>query len=183
MKNPTTPAGEPLEIERKFLIRRPAENLLLQHSTGWLDMEQIYLARREKGESRRIRQSCSNDGETRYHYNEKVRLSSIKRIEREWELSEAEYKALAREADPDCAIIRKRRWLIPAGELTLEVDVFPFWRHQAFCEAELTHEAQPVELPGWMELLREVTDEDGYTNHALARCLPPEDEAAFINKK
>ena len=178
MINPTGPAGEPLEIERKFLIRRPEEELLRQHSCGWLDMEQIYLARRQKGESRRIRKS-SGDGATRYYYNEKIRLSSLKRIEREWEISDVAYEALKKEADPDCAVIRKRRWLIPAGELTLELDVFPFWAHQAFCEAELTAEDQPVELPGWMELLREVTDEEGYTNHALARCIPPEDEAAL----
>ena len=54
--------------------------------------------------------------------------------------------------------------------------MFPFWQRQAFCEAELSHEEQTVELPAWMELLREVTDEDGYTNHAMARQLPPEDE-------
>lgn len=178
MKHPTSPAGEPLEIERKFLIRLPAEELLRQHSTGWLDMEQIYLLRRQKGESRRIRRSC-RDGLTRYHYNEKIRISGIKRIEREWEISREEYEALEREVDPDCAVIRKRRWLIPAGELTLEVDVFPFWTRQAFCEAELLREDQPVTLPGWMEVLREVTDEDGYTNHALARQIPPEDAAAL----
>ena len=174
MNHPTSPAGEPLEIERKFLIRRPEEALLRQHSTGWLDMEQIYLLRRQKGESRRIRQS-SRDGLTRYHYNEKVRISGIKRIEREREISRAEYEALAQEADPDCSVIRKRRWFIPAGELVLEVDIFPFWSRQAFCEAELLREDQVVELPEWMDVLREVTDEDGYTNHALARQLPPEE--------
>ena len=178
MNQAMTPAGEPLEIERKFLIRRPDRALLERHSTGCLVMEQIYLTRRQKGESRRIRQS-TREGQTLYYYNEKVRLSSIKRIEREWEISRAEYEALQREADPDCAVIRKERWLIPAGALTLEVDVFPFWAHQAFCEAELTEENQPVELPAWMELLREVTDEDGYTNPALARHIPAEDEAAL----
>ena len=181
MVHPTGPAGEPLEIERKFLIRRPEETLLARHSSGWLDMEQMYLVRRQKGESRRIRRS-TNGEETRYYYNEKIRLSAIKRIEREREISQTEYETLRQEADPDCAVICKRRWFVPQGELTLEVDVFPFWAHQAFCEAELTAEDQPVELPGWMELLREVTDEDGYTNHALARCIPPEDEAAVRKK-
>ena len=145
MKHPTGPNGEPLEIERKFLIRRPAEEQLQRYSSGCLALEQIYLTRREKGESRRIRKSSCN-GETRYYYNEKIRLSSMKRSEHEWELSEAEYTALQREADPDCTVIRKTRWLVPAGELTLEVDVFPFWQRQAFCEAELGDESQPVEL-------------------------------------
>ena len=181
MIHPTGPAGEPLEIERKFLIRRPERELLVRHSVGCLDMEQIYLTRRQKGESRRIRRSTQK-GETHYHYNEKIRLSSIKRIEREWEISQTEYEALRQEADSECIIIRKERWLIPQEELTLEVDVFPFWAHQAFCEAELTAEDQPVELPGWMTLIREVTDEDGYTNHALARCIPAEDEAAIQKK-
>jgi CYTH domain-containing protein len=164
----------PLEIERKFLIVRPEEAQLEQYSTGRIDMEQIYLLRREKGESRRIRRS-QMAGETRYYYNEKVRLSSIKRIEREWEITREEYVGLTAQADPACQIIRKVRWLVPAGELTLEVDVFPFWNRQAFCEAELETETQPVVLPSWMEVIREVTDDDAYTNHALARSIPREE--------
>ena len=77
MNQAMTPAGEPLEIERKFLIRRPDRALLERHSTGCLVMEQIYLTRRQKGESRRIRQS-TREGQTLYYYNEKVRLSSMK---------------------------------------------------------------------------------------------------------
>ena len=100
-------------------------------------------------------------------------------LEQARQISREEFETLRQEADPKKQIIRKTRWLIPAGALTLEVDVFPFWAHQAFCEAELTEENQPVELPAWMELLREVTDEDGYTNHALARHIPAEDEAAL----
>ena len=43
MKHPIGPNGEPLEIERKFLIRRPAEELLAQHSIACLELEQIYI--------------------------------------------------------------------------------------------------------------------------------------------
>jgi len=169
-----TPAGEPLEIERKYLIRRPSEARLAQESSACIDIEQIYLLRREKGESRRIRRS-RRDGADVYHYNEKVRLSGTTRIERERQISREEFETLRQEADPKRQIIRKTRWLIPAGELTLEVDVFPFWQHQAFCEAELRRETQPVTLPEWMEVIREVTEDDDYTNSALARHIPAEE--------
>lgn len=177
MKQPISPAGEPLEIERKFLIRRPAEQVLERESVRRIDIEQVYLARRQKGESRRIRQSRW-DGETHYYYNEKVRLSPITRIERETEITGEEYAALCREADPARQTIRKTRWLVPAGELTLEVDVFPFWENQAFCEAELEREDQPVALPDWMELIREVTADEHYTNNAMAKHIPPEEDPA-----
>lgn len=174
MKGPSSPAGEPLEIERKFLIRRPEEDVLERESFRRVEIEQIYLTRQQKGESRRIRQSRW-DGETHYYYNEKVRLSPVTRIEREKEITPEAYAAFRREADPSRQIIRKTRWLISAGELTLEVDVFPFWHRQAFCEAELTREDQPVTLPEWMELLREVTADERYTNNALAKRIPAEE--------
>jgi len=57
---------------------------------------------------------------------------------------------------------------------TLEIDVFPFWRDRAFCECELQSEDEPLPLPDWLHVYREVTDDPRYTNRALARSVPDE---------
>ena len=82
-----------------------------------------------------------------------------------------------REQDSHRRPIQKTRWFVPYAGHTLEIDVFPFWEHQAFCEAELQEENEELLLPDWIEVLREVTENDNYTNSSLALHIPPEDEA------
>ena len=43
MAGDRTPGGEPLEIERKYLIRRPDEALLDRLCTRRIEIEQAYL--------------------------------------------------------------------------------------------------------------------------------------------
>ena len=58
---------------------------------------------------------------------------------------------------------------------TLEIDVFPFWTDRAFCEAELSSETEVLELPPWVEVIREVTEDARYNNSSLARAVPMDD--------
>ena len=163
--------NEPLEIERKFLIRMPEEARLLRESARHIDITQTYLLTHGDGESRRLRRSRMAEGEKLY-FTEKQRLSDLTRIEREREIESAEYEALLREADPRCRVIEKRRWCVPYAGHTLEIDVFPFWQDKAFCEVEMRSEDESVSLPEWIEVLREVTSDRRYTNRALAQELP-----------
>ena len=165
---------EPLEIERKFLIRRPAEAALAAHSEKRLQLRQIYLKKDEKGESRRIRESRRGDAVS-YTYTEKERLSDTVRIEREREITAEEFAALLAEADGDRRPIEKERCCVPLGARTLEIDIFPFWSRQAFCEVELESEDEPVTLPDWIEVIRDVTADKRYTNSALAKEIPGEE--------
>jgi CYTH domain-containing protein len=71
--------------------------------------------------------------------------------------------------------IEKTRYCVPMGELTAEIDVFPFWSDRAFCEVELPHEDTPVTLPEWLDVVREVSADKRYTNLALAREIPMEE--------
>lgn len=171
-ENGRAPAG-PLEIERKYLIAYPDTALLDRLCSGRAELVQVYLRRRPDGDSRRVRQSTEN-GITRWQYNEKRRLSDLTRVERERELTRAEYEALLSEADPDRRPVEKTRWRVPYGGHVLEVDVFPFWRDRAFCEVELEREDEPAALPDWLRVIREVTADPRYTNSSLARELPEE---------
>ena len=159
-------AGEPLEIERKFLIRYPDLELLERVCTKKLLLEQTYLMSLKKM-SRRIRKQ-ETGGETVYWYNEKEKISDMTRIEREHEISEEEYQTLLKEADPGARTIRKTRYVLPSGDLCFEIDVFPEWKDRAFAEVELESEQQAFVFPECLSLIKEVTDDGRYTNHAMA---------------
>ena len=163
----------PLEIERKYLIRMPDEGLLDSLAQGRAWIEQTYLSA-EAGTTERVRVSRSPGGEPVYTHTVKKRRSSLTREELETEISREEYEALLRRADPALQVIRKTRWRIPFEEHTLEVDRFPFWADRALLEVELHSEKEAVALPEWALLIREVTQEEAYTNRSLAASVPYE---------
>ena len=55
------------------------------------------------------------------------------------------------------------------------MDIYRFWSDRATLEIELEREDQPVQLPDWLEIVRDVTGEEAYKNFSLARCVPMED--------
>ena len=110
-----------------------------------------------------------------YTYTEKERLSDVTRIEREREITAEAFAALEREADPDRRPIEKERCCVSLGERTLEIDIFPFWERQAFCEVEMESEEEELCLPDWIQVIREVSADRRYTNSALAREIPDEE--------
>lgn len=157
---------EPLEIERKFLIRYPDLNVLEENSSGKVSITQTYLVPVRKL-SRRIRKTERN-GEAEYWYTEKERISDMTRIERERKISEAEYEELMKEARPDAATIRKVRYFLPSGSHCFEVDLFPDWNDRAFAEVELKAEGEEFHFPECLTILKEVTADRRYTNQSLA---------------
>ncbi len=163
----------PLEIERKYLIRMPDEGTLDSLALGRDWIEQTYLLA-EEGTTERVRSRRSPGGSPVYTHTVKKRLSAVTREEREEEISREEYEALLRRADPALRVICKTRWRIPFGGHTLEVDCFPFWADRAFLEVELGSEEEAVSLPDWVQLIREVTQDERYTNRGLAYHIPYE---------
>lgn len=163
----------PLEIERKFLIRRPEEAFLASLGGERIEIVQTYLTA-PAGLNRRVRLWRDRDGE-KWFYTVKERLTDLTRVEREREVSPEEARALLTETDPDRTPLEKVRWRLPYAGHLLEIDLFPFWRRQAYCEAELSAEDEALVLPPWMEVLREVTDDPRYLNSSLARQIPAEE--------
>lgn len=165
------PQKLPLEIERKFLIEYPDTALLDRLSGGdRSEISQTYLAS-EAGTSERVR-ARTRGGVTVYTHNTKIKLSHMKRIELEDEVGKAEYDELLKRADPKCRTIEKVRYCIPHGDFVFEIDIFPFWKDKAFMEVEMPSEETQVDLPGFVKIIREVTEDNRYTNHALAKKLP-----------
>ena len=165
---------EPLEIERKFLISMPDRARLDAEAREKWEIRQVYLSGRPEQGSRRVRRvRCG--GAEHWYYSEKIRLSDMTRIEREREITAEEAETLLEERDAAKRPIEKTRWRIPYGGRLLEVDVFPFWKRQAFCEVELPGEDADYALPPYLRVLREVSGEHRYDNNTLAREIPAEE--------
>ena len=159
------------EIERKYLIAYP-DKTVLERAEGVRikRIEQTYLLA-AKDETRRVRKMTEN-GVTRYIETRKYRVSDLRATEEEAELSSTEYDTLLQLADPALRPICKTRYAIPYAGHAVEVDLYDFWQDRATAEVELADESEAVELPPFICVIREVSDDKRYKNVNLARELP-----------
>lgn len=161
----------PYEIERKFLILRP-DLLNLGALCKVKEISQTYLTASEG--SIRVRRT-EEKGKVTYIESCKRSVTSMRRIEIERELSEEEYNRRLAARDPRRQTIRKTRYCLPYADHVFEIDIFPFWSRQAIMEVELKSENEEFALPPFIKVLREVTEDPAYSNHSMARDIPPEE--------
>lgn len=160
------------EIERRFLLRFP-DMAYLKENADKTEIVQTYLIS-EKGETNRVRKR-GKAGAFEYTHTIKRHVSSMRRIEEEHVISEAEYIALLKSADPKRRTIEKQRWCLDYEGQVFEIDIFPFWADRAIMELELGDEKQQIIFPPQLEIIKEVTDDGRYTNAALAKSIPYDD--------
>jgi adenylate cyclase len=166
-------ASNGLEIERKYIVRRvPEAGFLEGLGARRLTIEQTYLLPTAAAPVRRVR-VVRAAGETRHIYTEKRLLRRGVREERERPIDEATATQLLSEADPERGTVRKTRWEIPHGRHVLELDVFEAPSGLVLLEVELDDPDEPVDMPGWLGPLTDVTDDRAYLNIELARRVTP----------
>ncbi|HTO07401.1 MAG TPA: CHAD domain-containing protein [Myxococcota bacterium] len=150
----------PQEIERKYLLRGLPERL---HAAEAIEIEQGYLPGGAVRE--RLRRAVGPRG-TRCTRTVKVGTGRV-RAEYEEEISPGEFARLW--PLTESARLRKRRYRVPEGALTWEIDEF-LDRSLVLAEIELPTEDTEVVVPDWLEpqLVREVTGEAEYSNAQIA---------------
>jgi CYTH domain-containing protein len=159
----------PLETARKFLIRYPDVSLLEKKpSCERVEILQAYLRSEVPGEMIRIRRRGSH-GNYLYYRTRKRLLPDSRRVETEERLSRSEFLDLLQQADPAYRTLRKDRFCLSENGLYYQIDLFPFWQDQAIMEVELYGPEDEVPVPEGIQVLREVTGEEEYTNPYLAR--------------
>ena len=161
------------EIERKYLISMPDPDFLRENASP-TEIVQTYLLPPAPHINARVRKR-GRDGDWTYTHTEKTRLSDLRRIENERRISREEYETLLQNADPDRNVIQKTRWVLPWKGQNFEIDIFPFWTDRALMELELEDEAQTIELPPRIRVLREVTADYRYLNSSLSKTIPYEE--------
>lgn len=159
---------EPYEIERKYLIKFPDLNLLESSSNcKKVEIIQTYL-RTDNDEEVRIRQRGSS-GSYVYFMTTKKKITSSVRVEIEKRLSQNEYLCLLMQANTNLHQIRKTRYCLMYKSQYFEIDIYPFWKDKAIMEIELLSEVDKVIVPDFIEIIKEVTNDDSYKNASLAK--------------
>ena len=160
----------PLEIERKFLLRRmpdPADPRLRSVPIEKIAIEQMYLLPRD-GAQLRIRRRSQGDSAT-FYKTRKVPVGPRTRHETESFIDPVEYLHLQALRDPQTGVIRKNRYCFPYRHQYFELDQFKNPEDLVLLEIELTEENDRLELPDFLDVEREVTDESEFENYAIAR--------------
>jgi len=163
----------PLEIERKFLIEKPDIKMLESlPNCGKVDIIQTYLVS-DENEEKRVRQR-GTDGSYIYTLTTKTHISDIKRIETEKRITEREYLTLLNEADTNVHQIKKTRYCIMHNNKYFEIDIYPFAHNTAICEIELSEENETFEMPEFIKVTKEVTNDKRFSNYAFSKQIPDE---------
>ena len=145
-----------MEIERKFLVKRIPDNL---EQYPCRHISQVYV---------------STEPVIRARHRDDEYILTVKgegflqREEFELPLNREQFKRLAAKAE-GCAI-SKRRYLVPCGEYTIELDIFePPFDPLVLAEVEFktVEEANAFIPPEWFG--EDVTNENEYTNAAISR--------------
>lgn len=156
------------EIERKYLIEYPDLNILENYPKS--DIAQTYLKTND-GMTSRVRKRTTA-GVTKYIFTEKKRITDVKCIENERELSAVEYEELLKLADTERRTVIKTRYCVPYNGRVVEVDIYPFWSDRAIAEVEMESEEEEVCLPDFIKVIRDVTAERAYKNASIAKKIP-----------
>ena len=162
---------EPLEIERKFLIYFPnIKELESMPNCTKVDIVQTYLKSTD-GTERRVR-ARGIDGNYLYYLTEKRKISELKRVEVERKLTQDEYISLLMETDNKLHPIHKTRYCLSEGSQYFEIDIYPEWDKQAIMEIELSSEEDQIQVPKYLKIIKEVTDDPKYKNYEMAKEMP-----------
>lgn len=158
----------PVEIERRFLVKKPSLEELSKHvHITVVDITQSYL-KSEYGTELRLRQRGIN-GSYFYYLTEKGNINNLKRFKKERKISEREYNELLSKEDTSMKRITKKRACFEYMNQYFELDLFDFSDDEAIVEIELTSESDEFYLPEFLTVIKEITDDMDYRNYALAK--------------
>jgi CYTH domain-containing protein len=164
MKSAAVVADNFIEIERKFLISDIDPSMLPDHRETII--EQISLLSRDGNLDRRLRKEFCR-GEVRYYLVEKY-LTSKPAIgfKRKEQIGKRRFEKLKTGKDPKAENVRKKRWEFLWNSHRFRIDKYdgPV-AGLLILEAVLHNENDKVVLPGFCEVIREVTGDTQYYWH------------------
>jgi CYTH domain-containing protein len=165
-----------IERERKFLVKFPKSwEALSEIFDDLVDIKRInqtYLKPKGDEPAARVRKTIEGlTGETKtiYHYNQKKPIETGAHQELEHEISEKKYNEYLKEPYPGKGEVEKTRFVFKYNDQVFELDVFkgPL-QGLAILEIELKDKDAPIELPPFLEIIKEVTKEKQFNNFNLA---------------
>ncbi len=169
----TSNAKTGVEIERKYIIKMPDISVLSkQPEYTRSDITQIYITPKD-GETHRVRRRCYPD-RVQFVETRKIRIDHISVTEIEGEISEESFNELSKKMiDGSSPVIKTRHTFLYLGQI-FEIDIYPQWKSTAIMETELCSREEEVEIPSFIEIIREVTGDKAYSNASMSRTFPHE---------
>jgi len=162
-----------LEIERKFLLAPWFSQKDIPVPYKEILIQQRYLEKHSDGMTRRIRERWQKRSDPVFYLTQKRSTENPgARIEIEKHITAKQYQALKKEADPTKDVIGKQRLCFLWKNQYFELDVFlepERLRGLSVLEIELTEENDKVELPDFLKIQREITEDESFSNSSLAR--------------
>lgn len=168
-----------LEIEKKFIVKIPKDESKLKQLFDSLEdvlyIEQIYLQKEDPKESQsaRVRKTVSLvDGSTKLEVNKKNKIEKGVSQEKEGEVSLKDFINLAKKADPEQNVLIKKRFVFKYKNQTFELDKFiepNYLKGLCILEIELSDKNEKINLPPFLDIVKEVTEESKYNNYFLAK--------------
>lgn len=158
-----------IETERKYLILMPSCDVFASAEKS--EIEQIYISLKGDYDGSRIRKRKYSHG-TVYYLTSKKRISDMSAVEDESIITEIEYEKMKSLIEKGSRPLQKTRYVLPYRGFDFEIDVYPFWGDRAVMEVELPGEDAEFELPPEIEVVKEITSDARYKNHALSYNIP-----------
>ena len=84
-------------------------------------------------------------------------------------ISAKDYTALISQADTRVKQISKTRYCFIWNNMYYELDVFPFWNDKAILKIQPTDKSPKMEVPQFLRVIEDITDNMSYTNYSLAQ--------------
>jgi CYTH domain-containing protein len=165
-----------LERERKFLVKFLSSWVqladLLDNIVAINRIYQTYLVPHKGEQAVRIRKTIEGfTGKTKtyFEFNQKHPVETGVHQEKEHKISESEYEKLLLDADPKKCEVQKTRFVFEWHEQVFELDIFKeHLKGLAILELEMSDIKDVVDLPDFLEVIKEVTGDKRFSNYILA---------------
>ena len=158
-----------VEIEKKYLVDLGTDPAQLPVVPIVFEIKQTYLMSSQPEWERRVRERREvASGEMLYTYTEKKAVRPGVREQPERVITEKEYRDLLEQRDPNRMQIVKKRYAFWWSGQLFELDFISSPTQLVVLEAELTDEQSQLVLPPFIKRIKEVTDDERYTNARIA---------------
>lgn len=166
---------EQIEVERKYLVKFDDWNQVFNLLNDVLTIkriEQVYLKPLNKDSfAPRVRKTIEGfkNKKTYFDINQKKPAGSIAHKEKEKKISENEYKKFLKHKDPSKRFINKTRIVFKYKNQTFELDIFKDkLSGLAILEIELDHKHEDIQLPPYLKIIKEISEDDKFNNFNLS---------------
>ena len=160
---------KPVEKFYKYLVEvdeQMIEKIKAEQAYSNVHIEQYYLTS-PNGVERRIRRRVRNGNEL-FSYSEAKYLSTNERIKSDKVLSSRQYYDYKPEIDKNLKSINKERHSFINNNKFYKLDIFDFDQNKGLLSAQVG-EGESIELPSYIKVIKEVTNDKTYKNYYLAQ--------------